>query len=134
MILGSGACTKNNPPPSINIALISKTWKLTGFTVGGTDMYSSISDCLTDNLFIYSADGKYKVDEGPTKCNSTDPQIVETATWAFIPSTNVVMITHTDGTVDGYPLTLLTATTMKVTFVAIFNGSSAELVSTYTAQ
>jgi hypothetical protein len=39
--------------------------------------------CLTDNIITYYSDLTIINDEGPTKCNSTDPQIAATGTWSL---------------------------------------------------
>ena len=39
--------------------------------------------CNTDDITIFKTDFTYVEDNGATKCNTSDPQILETGTWSF---------------------------------------------------
>jgi hypothetical protein len=76
------SCKKNNDPPSkTKTELISQnTWKFKTATVGGTTF--TFPSCLTDLILTFATNGTGNLDEGPTKCNATDPQTT-TFTWFF---------------------------------------------------
>ena len=76
----------NNPSgPVINTAnLTVKPWKATGLTIGGADFWSIAEECEKDNIYTFKTDNTYIEDEGATKCDSGDPQIIVTSTWSLI--------------------------------------------------
>jgi hypothetical protein len=41
-----------------------------------TNYYATMPSCVKDNIITYSRDWKVSLDEGATKCNSSDPQLV----------------------------------------------------------
>lgn len=43
--------------------------------------FSFIPACERDDRYTFKTDGTYYSDNGPTKCNSSDPQIAETGKW-----------------------------------------------------
>ena len=70
-------------------ALTTGTWKLTGCMtdyekdgVYEENTYSMLAGCYKDNIYTFHADGSETTDEGPTKCNSNNPQTY-TSTWSF---------------------------------------------------
>jgi len=133
LILISWSCKKPDPTPvGINSELISKTWKLTDITVNGVTSFSTLPSCTTDDLFIYTKAGKYTHDEGATKCDSSDPQIVETATWSL--QQNLLKYDYPDGTSEAFVISQVTATTLKFNYTVNVGGNSAPIVVTYTAQ
>ncbi|HTH55030.1 MAG TPA: lipocalin family protein [Cyclobacteriaceae bacterium] len=127
------SCKKTDPTPSgPNRDLLAKTWKLTSSTINGNDLFSTLSSCTTDDLFIYTKDGKYTHDEGTTKCDTSDPQIVETASWSL--QQNLLTYTYPDQSVETYLIHQRTATTLKFTFTVSAGGNNISAVSTYTVQ
>ena len=83
------ACQKDDPPPPTKTELISRDWKITAMTavfpapIGTVDVFAQLETCEKDNITKVKADGTYTVDEGATKCDPADPQIVETGNWSF---------------------------------------------------
>lgn len=82
-------CQKDDPPPPTKTELISRNWKVTAMTavfpapIGTVDVLGQIDACEKDNIIKIQSAGTYTVDEGATKCDPTDPQIVETGNWVF---------------------------------------------------
>ena len=79
----------SNTPSNTNTAskkelLTAKPWKTTGLTIGGADLWSQFDACEKDNIYTFKTNGVYIDDEGATKCDPADPQIVTTSTWALI--------------------------------------------------
>lgn len=65
--------------------LASHPWKLSAATINPgvvnpangsvlSDMLAILGTCLSDNVYSFTSDGKFIEDEGPTKCDLTDPQ------------------------------------------------------------
>ncbi|HEY0176273.1 MAG TPA: lipocalin family protein [Pedobacter sp.] len=113
-------------------ALLGKNWKLTAYTMDGIDSYdATYDDCEQDNIQTFLANGTYKVDEGPLKCNEDDPQLYDAGSWEIKNNT----ITFSE---EGFALQLkatiltLSAKTLKY---SLKNPLGTEtLVYTYTAQ
>lgn len=78
------ACGKKNPVSELTkTALITaSTWKYdnAGIDINGDGTSDSplpstvLTSCTTDNLITFKSDKSGSVDEGPTKCATTDPQ------------------------------------------------------------
>src|SRR6266481_954110 len=109
LILISCSCKKPDPTPvGMNSELISKRWKLTDLTVSGVSSFITMPNCSKDDLFIYTKAGNYTHDEGATKCDPSDPQIVETATWSL--QQNLLKYNYPDGSSESYVISQLTTT------------------------
>src|SRR5262245_40333374 len=74
--------------------LTAGSWKRTALTsnpaydwnadgTSSTDVLSIMFSCEKDNFDTYKTNGIMETDEGPTKCNSSDPQ-TWTTTWELI--------------------------------------------------
>jgi hypothetical protein len=50
--------------------------------------------CEADNLHIFSRNGDYQVDEGPSKCNSNAPQLVFFSQWAFTKPNKEILLNN----------------------------------------
>lgn len=68
---------------------------------GDIPVDSELEACEKDNLITFKADNTGTIDEGPTKCNSSDPQSLG-FTWAFKNNETVINFpTAIVGGVDG---------------------------------
>ena len=90
------ACSKsssnNNPPPKTKTELISQgSWKFKSATVNGSDASALIQACQRDNIVVFAAAGTGNVNEGPTKCNASDPSDIP-FTWSFQNSETVLVV------------------------------------------
>ncbi len=77
LILSS--CKKQNSSGISNTGIVTNgNWKLTSFTIstitGSTDLYNAYSECRKDDYLHFNRVGTEEVNEGPAKCDSTDPQ------------------------------------------------------------
>jgi hypothetical protein len=54
-----------------------------------------VPNCKKDNYYSFSSDGTYQLNEGPAKCASTDPQIIETGTWSFLETETKLQLVKT---------------------------------------
>jgi hypothetical protein len=57
-----------------------------------TNIFAVEGACVHDDVMSLTADGKWSTDEGPSKCDPSDPQI-ETGTWAMNSAQDSVTIT-----------------------------------------
>jgi hypothetical protein len=55
----------------------------------------SIRNCQKDNYYQFNSDGAYQLNDGPTKCAPTDPQIIETGTWSFLENETKLQLVKT---------------------------------------
>ncbi|RZK21402.1 MAG: hypothetical protein EOO56_11390 [Hymenobacter sp.] len=85
-----GACKKDNdstfPATSRTDLLTARRWQVSNvaITANGLPLPSSlvVSACQLDNTYKFNTDKTLVVDEGATKCSTTDPQ-TQSGTWAF---------------------------------------------------
>lgn len=67
-------------------------WKLNTVTANGSDVSSLIDDCVVDNLITFyakSGGNTGVVDEGASKCDTTDPQTTD-FTWTYNDATSIL--------------------------------------------
>ena len=94
--------------------LTQHSWKQTGFTLNGVSLYDSLDACEKDNIYTFSTSFTYKKDEGATKCNSTDPQTIESGNWAFTSSESKLSVVPTGGTPTVSDILQLDENTLKL--------------------
>lgn len=85
------SCKKSdsNKPETNTDFLTKASWKFDKATLGGTDVSSLLQTCQTDNVLTFSANGSGNIDEGATKCQSTDAQ-TDPFTWNFASNETVL--------------------------------------------
>ena len=102
MLLGfavtASNCKKDKTTPKTKTELVSSSsWKYESAGIdadnngtGETPMPPGILlNCQTDNVLVFMPNGTGTVDEGSTKCNAGDPQIIP-FTWSFTNSETVI--------------------------------------------
>lgn len=74
------SCDKKEDNPDVITLIVQAPWKFGKATASGTNVSAFIESCLKDNLLIFQK-GTPKntgtVNEGATKCNPMDPQMVD---------------------------------------------------------
>jgi hypothetical protein len=91
------ACSKdsnNNTPKTKTDLLVQSSWKFDNATVNGSDVSSLIQGCQKDNTITFAAGGTGTLDEGATKCGSSDPQS-NPFTWNFATNETVLHVSAT---------------------------------------
>ena len=84
------ACKKGATSTKTKTQLITEqSWTLVSyrynFNSGAwTDGYATIPNCQKDNKLSFLSNFEYKLDEGATKCNSSDPQIFQQGSWSLL--------------------------------------------------
>jgi len=128
----------DDPAPIHEEELTSGTgkWKLTALTVKAAgqsgDAYADMDACEKDNIFFFNADGTYQYQSGVTKCDVSEPAIIEAGTWE-ITGKNLIIQIGTDDP-ESLVIKLLNATTLKTTLSVDIFGVPAVINSTYTKQ
>lgn len=146
-LLAISCSKKNDPAPSRSrdqIITNAKGWVLTAGTINPpiqiqglppiSDFLLAIDDCEKDDITFFMANGDFKVDEGGTKCDDSDPQVKVQGTWAF--NANKTSIIVTPASEDSYTMSIseLSATTLKFSEPFDFgNGTTYTVTLTLTA-
>jgi len=124
-------------PPTKTELLAAGPWKRTALTsnpaydwnangVSSTDVLSIIFPCEKDNFDTFNTNGTVETNEGPTKCDASDPQ-TWTATWVLTDNETKIVF---DG-FDEYTLLELTETTLKYESTFVENGITYTHLETY---
>ena len=132
------------PPPTKTELLTGKNWRLTAFICDppydffgtGTpisNVYAQFSPCDKDDILLFKTNNTYVQDEGATKCNTGDPQIIATGPWTFNSTESI--ITQDAGTSNSQDFNILQldATTLKGTII-IPGSPTYTYTLTYTNQ
>lgn len=90
------------------------TMEIFGQTITISDFleFQGAEPCDKDDLVIFKADGTIVNDEGPTKCNDTDPQTSSGGNWALLENDSKLRIIDS-GDTTMISITELTSTSMK---------------------
>ena len=62
-------------------------------------MWEDTPPCVNDNFYDFKSDGTVISDEGPTKCNESDPQQVQ-GDWSFNDDETVIIYTSPRNNVE----------------------------------
>ncbi len=121
--------------PTKTELLTAHYWQATALTIdpplsiGGiqiSDLYSQSENCVKDNLEKYNTNNTFISDEGPTKCDPTDPQ-TENGVWSFNSDETILTV---DG--ESYKVLTLTSTQLKVSVIDLIDGINYTYTATYT--
>lgn len=98
LLLTLGGCTETTEPEPLTYSQLltgkeKKTWSLVSFEIidegegSGTIPADNLFNgaCEADDQFVFyaNAERKYEFTNGPTKCSSTEPEILLTDSWNF---------------------------------------------------
>jgi len=117
-ILALASCKKDDPSV-VDLLKDDKGWILKAlvsdppidfFGTQITDIYSQFDNCEKDDITFFQDDNKYLVDEGPTKCDSADPQTT-TGTWLLSADEKVMTV---DG--DSWDILEISKSTLRVKY------------------
>jgi hypothetical protein len=133
-LISFAACKKSDTPaPKTKTELIaSGTWKFSNAKVGGTDVSAFLQSCQKDNTITFVAAGTGTADEGPTKCNSGDPQTTP-FTWSFASGETqltVSTVLFTGGS-NTFTVVSITATELVLSQNITVSGTTQNAVVTF---
>jgi len=139
------ACSKKNDPAPLTpeqLIVTPKGWVATAITVNPavqipdrppfTDFFALLDRCEKDDITFFTLDLKYKVDEGASKCDPSDPQIFDQGTWSFNPAKTIITLTSTGGDPLAYTIAELSASTFKGTYQSVVPETGTATVYTFT--
>ncbi|AKQ47152.1 hypothetical protein TH63_18310 [Rufibacter radiotolerans] len=115
--------------------LTGKSWKITAFTAAqgpaSYDIYSDMEPCDQDDLWKFSDNGSYEINEGPSKCDPNSAQVYESGTYTL---DNKTLITTESGSSNTYKVVEITATTLKLTTEQAISGTNTTFNLTFAGQ
>jgi hypothetical protein len=129
VLLTANSCKKKNDQKSKTQLITERDWRVSEFKekVSPATSWDNLLDgepaCNLDDRYVFKTNNSYENNEGPTKCDSSDPQVIGTGTWALIDS-------ETKFSLDGQSYTIIELTNDK--FVIEFSLTNAG--TTYTVQ
>ena len=139
MISSCGKDDDDDKGPSKSALLANKNWMIIGLTetksngTGTIDTYSTLKNCVKDNILRFTPDNKFSVTEGATKCDISDPQEMINGTWALTDDG-----TRITGVAKGYgaeiELVELTNSKLIVKYLTIKSGITSVNQITCSAQ
>lgn len=112
--------------------LVQGAWKFDNANVGGADVSSLIQGCQKDNTITFAAGGTGTLDEGATKCNSSDPQS-DPFTWNFATNETVLHVSATlfTGGSSDFNIVSLTDTELVLSQNINISGTSQNAIVTF---
>jgi hypothetical protein len=126
LVLFCLSCKEEIPVPTQTELLTSSAWKWVGGSVTPTfdvfsngnplngEYWSKAPQCWKDDLWVFTAAGKFTQEEGATKCNIADPQVYSQGTWKFEGDEKKVKINGSALGEQLWEINELTATSLKV--------------------
>lgn len=109
---------EDDPVPKTNTQLLTQgSWKFSSATANGSDASGFLQACQKDNIYTFVAAGTGTIDEGPSKCNSGDPQTVA-FNWNFASNETILHISTLlfSGTSNDLTIETLSETQLIVNF------------------
>lgn len=117
-------CKKDDDVQPDKIAMLtSGSWKLTAMTVNPaidwfgeptTNVFAKMPTCLKDDLTIFKSNGTITYDEGPSKCDPSDPQ-TSTGTWK-VNDKQTILTVIADGETNVWDISSLTNDVFKAEY------------------
>ena len=133
-LVSISSCRKDSGEPDNQNEkmIVGKNWKLTAYTEDGDDVFFELYDaCERDNIETFFADKTFKIDEGATKCDPSDPQTSASGNWSI--SGNKLTLSAPGLSLQFVTTIIaLNSTTLKYSLINPFGGET--LIFTYTAQ
>ncbi len=104
------SCKKRDTTPEDSIL---GNWTMTAYIHDGMDVYgTAILPCFTDNIITFKNNDQITADEGPTKCDSSDPQTLA-GSYTFDATSKLLTVTY-NGSTETDDVRVLNSTTLKI--------------------
>jgi hypothetical protein len=109
--------------------ITQKPWKLTAKTINPaidypgigiiSDFFALYNDCSKDDIWVFKSTGSYTMEEGATKCNTTDPTVWDMGTWTFNSDETVLTTASNIYGLSEYDIVELTTAALKLRYQLI---------------
>ncbi|MGK2861830.1 MAG: hypothetical protein ACSLE0_07840 [Chitinophagaceae bacterium] len=130
-------CSKEDspaPPSSkTKTELITKAaWKFSDAKVNGSSVSAFLQTCQKDNILTFLTAGTGTADEGPSKCDPSDPQ-TNPFTWNFQTNETILFVSTPffSGGSSNFTLVSLTETELVISQNINVSGSTQNAVITF---
>lgn len=121
------SCDKNDSPPKSNTDyIIQGSWKFDKATSNGSDVSGLLQACYKDNVLTFVANGNGTLDEGPSKCNSGDPQTAN-FTWNFTNNGTTLNVTSAIIVGQGGSFKVLTLNDSQMVLETTISGVTGQV-------
>ncbi len=133
ILISSISCNKNNVlQKSKKELLTQKKWKLIDNRQklpngSWSSLFPFMDSCRINDIYNYSPNFNYSVDEGISKCNANDSQTVVSGSWSFQNNETEILVLGT----KLQTIILLTEDTLKHTVIMPVGWSSEIYEMTY---
>jgi hypothetical protein len=126
LLFSFSACHKSHDPaPKTKTELMSQSsWKFSNATVNGVSVSSSLQQCQKDNILTFSSNLTGVLDEGPTKCNSGDPQ-TQNFSWNFASNESMLHISTVLFAGGGQDFNIVNLTESQLVLSQMISGQTA---------
>ena len=114
---------------SVTELLTENTWHITQYqyranTTDPWDIDPITDPCELDNIFTFLTSGNYTFTEGPTKCDPTDPDLIDTGLWALLNNDTTLRLTSGSDTID-FTIDQIDENSLMITY---FDSSGPEYI------
>ncbi len=93
----------------------TRKWVSTDFRINGVSIWDFMDACEKDNYVQFSATGKdYEENEGATKCDPANDQIIDEGTWALNAAKDSLFVYYTSQDTMVYKIISITNTSMTM--------------------
>ncbi len=135
------ACEKGGDvvdPPSNTELIADGPWELIGqmvdppVTVNGTPVsneFAQLDECVKDNILDFTETGSFTIDEGVTKCDSTNAQLFNYGTWSFSDAETKITL---DGNGTNNEFNVVSIDRDKLIISEIFTDNNLTFTRTFT--
>lgn len=130
MLLAFSSCNKEEPTPVVTTQdyLTAHNWRMTaqvvdpGIDVNGTtvtDIYVLFLDCTKDDLMKFETNGTITDDEGPSKCDPSDPQTTTDGKWVLSSDNKTITTSYPNEDPTSVEIITINETTLKGKFTTV---------------
>ncbi|MBV4357075.1 hypothetical protein [Pinibacter aurantiacus] len=94
------------------------------------EVFNLYSACDKDDILIFKTDGSLTLEEGASKCDPSDPQVIESTAWKFSNNESILLV-GPSGSEQSIQLLELSSTTLKIKVIFTVQGVSYTETTTY---
>jgi hypothetical protein len=134
------SCSKDDDEQKLTkTQMLTRKWKQSDLLISEngasfTSIFNFFFDeCEKDNIWEFKADGSVVVTEGNSKCDSSDPDVVASGTWAFAENETKLVISVVGEPSETLTIGELTATSLKLSTEQDYLGTPVDAILVFTA-
>ncbi len=139
ILLACSACDKDDESKTQTKEelIVNKNWVITGHTSKENnnpveDEFKDYDICNADDIFRFSKNGTFEINEGTTKCDPADPQIFSQGTWSI--NQDDLTMTENNSTPENLKIVELTKSKLVLSATESFQSNTYVQVITFSAK